>query len=840
MKKQAEIRTFVHDLDINVNNLCQFLPQERVVEFCKLGPEDLLENTEKAVGDNLTFTLHQKLRDMSTRIKDAEQKEKQLVQEEEQNVRVQDKLEDVVARLQAKKQMKTKINNLHVKKPWAEFEVLRKEYDMVRANFTAKQEQLKKDKETLEPLEKMRVDAHKNLSKAESTVSTSHLPEWKQKVKQKLLNMTGIRSKLQTVGDEFKNNMQIESTRKEQIKRLQKEIEVLQIQLANCGDVSDLQPKIKEKEEQLRSVEKWIDQVESERGKMDNSRESLLRKIRETEELIKRSDPVFKRMQKIREESSDVYNAVQWLRCNKEQFRSEIFLPIMTQISVKNPDYMRQIENSIPKKDLFAFVCQDGDDLRKFTDCLQRELKIRVACIMAPNATVDSFQPSMPRPFLKRLGFNYVLKDLIVAPEPIMVYLCQTYKIHEVPVGGEGINNNLQSVTHQLMTNGFKGSVFSNSHRYHLSTSRYDNAPITTADNLPDSARFLGIHTEDDLVTRETERLVNYKKQLEQAEERTKTLAAQVEDLMNQRSKLGEDKRELLAKKDRKSTIETKIRVKNEELKRREVSKFDQKEAKGKMKKLLVDSLHSTLKEMKVKLAAAPLVKQNCRKNLEVVRLRSIFNHFEAQLNLAKVQFKNVERELKQLEEECHRAKKEAKEKREEAIHTLKSQQYQMMPDNTLPENVKSIFESLPETPEDIDEEIKNQCLRMQSLVGVEDESLEEDYLKRREEIKQNKQKLNQTRAERDALKTNFELTRKQWIQALDKVMQKINVNFGSFMQKMGYGGQVVLRAGNDELDDYGICIRVKYRESDELQELSSTHQSGGERSVGKFHSSNR
>ena len=42
------------NLNIQVGNLCQFLPQEKVADFAKMTPEDLLENTEKAVGHRTT------------------------------------------------------------------------------------------------------------------------------------------------------------------------------------------------------------------------------------------------------------------------------------------------------------------------------------------------------------------------------------------------------------------------------------------------------------------------------------------------------------------------------------------------------------------------------------------------------------------------------------------------------------------------------------------------------------------------------------------------------------------------------------------------------------------
>ena len=39
----------MEELNIQVGNLCQFLPQEKVAEFARMNPQKMLESTEKAV-----------------------------------------------------------------------------------------------------------------------------------------------------------------------------------------------------------------------------------------------------------------------------------------------------------------------------------------------------------------------------------------------------------------------------------------------------------------------------------------------------------------------------------------------------------------------------------------------------------------------------------------------------------------------------------------------------------------------------------------------------------------------------------------------------------------------
>ncbi len=50
----------------------QFLPQDKVVEFAKMQPRELLEATEKALGDSLLYDLHVQLREERAELRQKE------------------------------------------------------------------------------------------------------------------------------------------------------------------------------------------------------------------------------------------------------------------------------------------------------------------------------------------------------------------------------------------------------------------------------------------------------------------------------------------------------------------------------------------------------------------------------------------------------------------------------------------------------------------------------------------------------------------------------------------------------------------------------------------------
>ena len=105
-------------------------------------------------------------------------------------------------------------------------------------------------------------------------------------------------------------------------------------------------------------------------------------------------------------------------------------------------------------------------------------------------------------------------------------------------------------------------------------------------------------------------------------------------------------------------------------------------------------------------------------------------------------------------------------------------------------------------------------------------------------ELKETIKELDEDIKRRDAAMGESEekmtLLKNSWLEALEALIEKINTSFSSYFSSMGYAGEVGLMKGSHENDfeNYGISIRVKFRDSEPLQELTGSRQSGGERSV--------
>jgi hypothetical protein len=56
-----DVKSTVAKFNIQFDNLCQFLPQDKVVEFARMDAYELLVATEKALGDSKLYTTHMEL-----------------------------------------------------------------------------------------------------------------------------------------------------------------------------------------------------------------------------------------------------------------------------------------------------------------------------------------------------------------------------------------------------------------------------------------------------------------------------------------------------------------------------------------------------------------------------------------------------------------------------------------------------------------------------------------------------------------------------------------------------------------------------------------------------------
>lgn len=149
-----EVAEYVQRMKVQVNNLCQFLPQERVQEFARLNIQELLSETQMALGrTDLVEKQRIVVEASSTYL--AKKKQLQLKSNYLQDMR--SKLENLAPRVEnfkVKKQYMKQINQLNAKIAWMNYHKFRDSQEVVLQDKNLALQQVEQMRQRLPKMER--------------------------------------------------------------------------------------------------------------------------------------------------------------------------------------------------------------------------------------------------------------------------------------------------------------------------------------------------------------------------------------------------------------------------------------------------------------------------------------------------------------------------------------------------------------------------------------------------------------------------------------------------------------------------------------------------------------
>uniref|UniRef100_A0A452R2U6 Structural maintenance of chromosomes protein 5 n=1 Tax=Ursus americanus TaxID=9643 RepID=A0A452R2U6_URSAM len=726
---QKVVEEQVAALNIQVGNLCQFLPQDKVGEFAKLSKIELLEATEKSIGPPEMHRYHCELKNFREKEKQLETSCKEKTEYLEKMIQRNERYKQDVERFYERKRHLDLIEMLEAKRPWVEYENVRQEYEEVKLARDRAKEEVRKLKEGQIPMTR----------RIEEIEKQRHVLE--ARIKEKVLFWLNVGF---SVFQQVQNSSALtvkqneEHDRQRRISNTRKMIEDLQNELKSAENCENLQPQIDAITNDLRRVQDEKALCEGEVIDKRGEKESVGDNIVRFDNLMNQKED------KLRQRYRDTYDAVLWLRNNRDKFKQRVCEPIMLTINMKDNKNAKYIENHISSNDLRAFVFESQEDMEVF---LKELLIIPVVTYIQS---------------LNFYGFFSYLRELFDAPDPVMSFLCCHYHIHEVPVGTERTRERIERVIQETRLK----QMYTAEEKYVVKTSFYSNKVISSNTSLK-VAQFL-------TVTVDLEQRRHLEEQLKVAVEAGLiALCERNKHLEHKDNELRQKKKELLERKTKKRQLEQKI--------------------SSKLGRYLSAYLGRGVGGGAVQGTTRILL---CSPTLFYCTLQIL------------------------LLQKCKELMKRARQ-----VCNLGAEQ-------TVPQEYQTAFQDLPNTLDEIDALLTEERSRASCFTGL-NPTVVEEYTKREEEIEQLTEELKIKKVELDKYKENISQVKERWLNPLKELVEKINEKFSNFFSSMQCAGEVDLHTENEEdYDKYGIRIRVKFRSSTQLHELTPHHQSGGERSV--------
>ncbi|XP_045696133.1 structural maintenance of chromosomes protein 5 isoform X2 [Phyllostomus hastatus] len=831
-KKSTTLKTVeekVAALNIQVGNLCQFLPQDKVGEFAKLSKIELLEATEKSIGPPEMHRYHCELKNFREKEKQLETSCKEKTEYLEKMIQRNERYKQDVERFYERKRHLDLIEMLEAKRPWVEYENVRQEYEEVKLARDRVKDEVRKLKDGQIPITHRidEIEKQRHTLEARIKAKATDIKETSQKCKQKQDVIEKKDKHIEELQQALIVKQNEEHDRQRRISNTRKMIEDLQNELRTTENCVNLQPQIDAITIDLRRVQDEKAVCESEIIDKHKERETLEKEKKSVNDQIVQFDNLMNQKEdKLRQRYRDTYDAVLWLRNNRDRFKQRVYEPIMLMINMKDHKNAKYIENHIPPNDLRAFVFESQEDMEVFLKEVRDNKKLRVNAVIAPRSSYADRAPARPLNELKQYGFFSYLRELFDAPAPVMSYLCSQYHIHEVPVGTERTRERIERVIQETRLR----QMYTAEEKYVVKTSFYSNKVISSNTSLK-VAQFLTVTVDLEQRRHLEEHLREINRKLQAVESGLIALRETNKHLEHRDNELRQKKKELVERKTKKRQLEQKISSKLGSLKMMEQDtcnlEEEERKASTKIKEInvqkakLVTELTNLIKICtSLHIQKVDLILQNTTVISEKNKLESDYMAASSQLRLKEQHFIELDENRQRLLQKCKELMRRARQ-----VCNLGAEQ-------TVPQEYQTAFQDLPNTLDEIDALLTEERSRASCFTGL-NPTVVAEYTKREEEIEQLTEELKIKKVELDKYRESISQVKERWLNPLKELVEKINEKFSHFFSSMQCAGEVDLHTENEEdYDKYGIRIRVKFRSSTQLHELTPHHQSGGERSV--------
>ncbi|XP_027262315.1 structural maintenance of chromosomes protein 5 isoform X6 [Cricetulus griseus] len=854
---QKIVEEQVAALNIQVGNLCQFLPQDKVGEFAKLSKIELLEATEKSIGPPEMHRYHCELKNFREKEKQLETSCKEKTEYLEKMVQRNERYKQDVERFYERKRHLDLIEMLEAKRPWVEYENVRQEYEGVKLVRDRVKEEVRKLKEGQIPMTRRIEEIERQRRTLETRIKekATEIKEASQKCKQRQDIIERKDRHIKELQQALTVKQNEEHDRQKRISNTRRMIEDLQNELRTAENCENLQPQIDAITNDLRRVQEEKGLCEGEIIDKQREKEMLEKQKRSVSDHIIRFDNLMNQKEdKLRQRYRDTYDAVLWLRNNRDRFKQRVCEPIMLTINMKDNKNAKYVENHISSNDLRAFVFESQEDMEVFLKEVRDNKKLRVNAVIAPKISYADKAPSRSLNELKQYGFFSYLRELFDAPDPVMSYLCCQYHIHEVPVGTERTREKIERVIQETRLK----QIYTAEEKYVLKTSFYSNKVISSNTSLK-VAQFLTVTVDLEQRRHLEEQLKEINRKLEAVESGLVALRDTNKHLELKDNELRLKKKELLERKTKKRQLEQKISSKlgSIRLMEQDTCNLEEEERKAstKIKEInvqkakLVTELTGLVKICtSLHIQKVNLILQNTTVISEKNKLEADYMASSSQLRVTEQQFIELDDNRQRLLQKCKELMRRARQVCNLSADQAVPQEFQTAPHildpfyqfskyppfqmDTAPHPPWYAFQDLPNTLDEIDALLTEERSRASCFTGL-NPTVVEEYTKREIEIQQLTEELKGKRVELDEYRENISQVKERWLNPLKELVEKINEKFSNFFSSMQCAGEVDLHTENEEdYDKYGIRIRVKFRSSTQLHELTPHHQSGGERSV--------
>ncbi|KAF9266101.1 P-loop containing nucleoside triphosphate hydrolase protein [Marasmius fiardii PR-910] len=870
-----EVSSRMAQLNVQISNLCTFLPQDKVSSFAMMNPQQLLKETQKAAGNpNLTMW-HESLinagHEHRTMIQTIKDEEGSLQQMRERN----DAIEKEVERYQERKRIEEQIEILNLYIPSVKYNELREEFNVAKEKqrkLFRKVSKLEAKKAPIHNLLKSITEKIQKHDRDRTRGQTATQDKFKQ-MQRKWKENTALESEADKLNSQIEELEVDEQRRAKRIKSIEDQIVGFEEEYnkeVKMEDQAELAAELREVNNKRREVEERIRELQPEQEEIYTGQSLANMTIDDLEKRLKQLDSEDgRKLANLKRWDADCHDVVLWLRRNRGRFKMDIIEPPYLSLTVKDQRFASAVEACFGNVQLRTFVAQCREDYDLLNNCVNEEnselgRRVRVPTWFRDHDQIHLIPPPMTLEEMHQLGFALYAIDIVECPEGLKTYLKAELQLHRVAITlsqNIDIERAMEAVARPIPNSGWPGGAnfITGSILHQVTRSRYGRHARSNATiNFP-PARNLSAQTVD----------VEQKRKIESEIQEQKM---KLDDLTEKQKKISEQRRaldtELDEHREAKLAIDKRVKAIKDEVARKQNLTQKIKRAKEQLKneknKPSADSERKRIRRKMADIAKkrAALAKEHLNLARDVIGEQTVtsragLENMQLEANkavLEQICEKKDEKHRKTLDDfhkadaEYNRIKTESKRALEvaRAAHELATDEHKELWNDVSAARaaykaaLKEAQTNGTEPPSDegidlrtadeLETALEEQYAQLE-LITKTNPGVVEQYEKRKRDIESLEVVLEKKNREAQSLEKSINSTKSKWLPALQELVGNIGEKFSAAFERIGCAGEIRI-SENEDYDRWAIDILVKFRDHEKLSLLTGQRQSGGERSL--------
>jgi chromosome segregation ATPase len=491
------------EFQIQIDNLCTFLPQEKVGNFSGFDSRALLLETEKTLSkDNYLYNTHMELIELQEELHGGDDLVDSL------QVKLRDlelestRLEGMVHKMEARQRAEEQADLLRKKILWLRHDQVHQECLELKESKEEIKRQHEEVQEKWEPL----VLAH-DVAKERLEKLNEEYNEFDREIQKHKKEMDKQKQKYETYDDQIeeahcdlitidKHRAELESMVEIHKERIQK----LQMDPFASVSVDEHRASLEQAKKDQNAIRPVCSSTKRDYQELLREAEGLKQEIdSERKKLATLQDTTVQRQLAVFRWAPEVKRAYDWLHGHRDMFRHPVLGPIAADISPKSNNAAAYLEQHVPNSTLKSFVVQSKADYDLLYQKVREEqgIPINIIQVDRENGSRRRMYSDQTMEMLKRdHGIIGYLDEAIVAPPSILDALKSSASIDKVLIGNDASqesmdNRGLGDILTQPEYQGgpLRGYCIFTSNRgqsfkYTSHISKYSNKPSIRVDDI--------------------------------------------------------------------------------------------------------------------------------------------------------------------------------------------------------------------------------------------------------------------------------------------------------------------------------------------------------------------